>query len=303
MVCIRQRASMLLLLPALLLAGTAQGDAVDDYGVVWTSPSVNELGAMPVGNGRASANVFVEAGSCDLVLTLGLADALDENSNLLKLGRVRVRAQPSFCGAGNFTQSLVLSTGTVEVRSDGGAAASVFVDAATSAVRVSLAPPADSGEGNDGSSGSGSGTLSVVAALENWRLGKTVDVSLFGNGWAGAGGSFCNASDGSFAQRVYTYPDTLDDGSAAATGIASVAWHHRNDAARADYYGQTMREQGLGSLIGTDAAWDPLTNRTWGAALSGVDGFSLANGHMMDLTATDPNPMHELQAGHQQGQS
>ena len=137
---------------AAFLVALVAGDAVDDYNVVWESPSANELGAMPVGNGRASANVFVEAHSCDLLLTLGLADAFDENSNLLKLGRLRVRAQPSFCGDDggvNFTQSLVLSTGTVTVRSATGAHADVWVDAASSKVRVSIS----SGGGGGGGGG------------------------------------------------------------------------------------------------------------------------------------------------------
>jgi hypothetical protein len=42
---------------------------------------------MPVGNGRLSANVWVDDVSGDVMLNIGLADALDENSNLLKASR------------------------------------------------------------------------------------------------------------------------------------------------------------------------------------------------------------------------
>ena len=232
---------------------------VDAYGVTWKSPSVNAFGAMPVGNGRTSANVYVEASTCDLVLTLGLADALDENSNLLKLGRLRIRGKPSFCGSANFTQQLTLSTGTISIRSSGGAGADVWVDANSSAARVSLLAA---------STGS-----SYVAVLENWRLNRTVDVTHFGNGWAGSSGSFCNATDGNFATRVYTYPDELLDSTRVqlnSSHPALVAWAHRNDAGRADYFGETMRAQGLGALVGEPGIFDPLTNRTFGAAMMGV---------------------------------
>jgi len=45
----------------------------------------------------------------------GLADALDENSNLLKLGVVRVRLDPPLDTTTGFNQTLVLSTATVTV--------------------------------------------------------------------------------------------------------------------------------------------------------------------------------------------
>ena len=41
---------------------------------------------MPLGNGRVSVNAWVDAASGDVMLSIGLADALDENSNLLKAG-------------------------------------------------------------------------------------------------------------------------------------------------------------------------------------------------------------------------
>ena len=65
--------------PPLVAASLPYDAAVDLYSVSFDSPSFSSLGAMPVGNGRTTANVWVEASTGDLVLLLGLADALDEN--------------------------------------------------------------------------------------------------------------------------------------------------------------------------------------------------------------------------------
>ena len=111
------------------------------YSVTYDSPSASSLGAMPLGNGRASANAWVEQHTGDLVLNLGLADALDENSNLLKLGLVRVRLQPPLDTSSGFNQTLSLASATVEVRV-GGVHLAVWVDAATSTVRISVTVPA-----------------------------------------------------------------------------------------------------------------------------------------------------------------
>ncbi|MCS7032385.1 MAG: DUF5703 domain-containing protein, partial [Phycisphaerae bacterium] len=66
-----------------------------EYNVVWDSPSVDQTGSMPIGNGDLGANVWVEAHTGELILLLGKTDAWDENGILLKLGRVRVRFSPS----------------------------------------------------------------------------------------------------------------------------------------------------------------------------------------------------------------
>eukprot|EP00911_Craspedida_sp_UC1_P001208 UC1_evm3s912 len=279
--------------------------SVDDYNVAWYSPSTSSLGAMPVGNGRLSANVWVEASSGDLMLTLGLADALDENSNLLKLGRLRIRTDPPLWADGaSFSQKLVLSTGTIVIESaaaDGSARlnVSVWVDAVHSVARIRIIPGCNNNGtataaspfqmGGDGDQHGGDATtthvsnmcgtdaaptvVSVVAALENWRLAAGPILADFGNGWSGSGGSFCY-SNGSVADKVFLYPDKLAPD--AVEGIPGVRWYHRNDAIRANYFVDALREQGLGSLIGREDVFDPLTNRSWGASLEGVDGAAPA---------------------------
>src|SRR5208283_3619530 len=61
---------------------------IDDYDVTWDSPSTDARGSMPLGNGDISLNAWVEADG-DLQFYIGKTDAWDDNSRLLKLGRVR----------------------------------------------------------------------------------------------------------------------------------------------------------------------------------------------------------------------
>src|SRR5438132_10337874 len=106
-----------LALLALVLPAAVQ-NPVDQDSVVWTSPSKDSSGSMPLGNGDIGLNVWVEE-SGDLVFYIGKTDAWSEAARLLKLGRVRVRLSPNPFSAGQpFRQTLKLSTG--EILIDGG---------------------------------------------------------------------------------------------------------------------------------------------------------------------------------------
>ena len=64
------------------------------YNVVWTSPSKDASGAMPIGNGDLAAGVYaIENG--DLYLLLGRNDAFSYCGDLYKTGRVRVSLNPN----------------------------------------------------------------------------------------------------------------------------------------------------------------------------------------------------------------
>lgn len=55
--------------------------------VVWDTPSADVLGSMPLGNGKLGVNVWADDTSA-IGLLLSHVDALDENANLDKLGRI-----------------------------------------------------------------------------------------------------------------------------------------------------------------------------------------------------------------------
>jgi hypothetical protein len=89
------------------------------YNVVWTSPSKDATGVMPIGNGDIGAGVYaIENG--DLFLLLSKNDAFNYMGDLYKTGRVRIALDPNPFGAGKpFRQTLDLPTGSVRIQADG----------------------------------------------------------------------------------------------------------------------------------------------------------------------------------------
>ena len=75
------------------------------------------------------------------MLNLGLADALDENANLLKLGRIRVTFDPPLytSSAEKFKQVLLLSSATISIETKF-TNVSVWVDANSSSVHLLYTP-------------------------------------------------------------------------------------------------------------------------------------------------------------------
>ncbi len=83
--------------------------------LVWTTPSTNAAGSMPVGNGDLGLNVWVDPDG-DLFLYAGKTDAWDGFGRLLKLGRLRLALTPNpFLTGQPFRQEMVLRNGAVEI--------------------------------------------------------------------------------------------------------------------------------------------------------------------------------------------
>ena len=76
----------------------------DRYNVVWDSPSKDSRGSMPLGNGDIALNAWVEPNG-DLLFYIAKSDAVSENSQLLKLGRIRVEFTPSLIAARSSTKA------------------------------------------------------------------------------------------------------------------------------------------------------------------------------------------------------
>ena len=245
------------------VGGLGVGPAVDRYAVTFDTPSESSLGAMPIGNGRTAANVWVDSATGDIKLLLALADALDENSNLLKLGTVLIRLDPPLDVGAGFNQTLVLSNATISVTTGQGVQVLAWVDANTSAVHVTVQPAPSCA------------TTVTVSLQHELRLNTVIDCGSWGNGFGGASGSFCYPN-GSVADFVGIYPDVLATEKLSDQDGATVAWYHRNDATRSDFFHDALLQQGLGDC--GPACWDPLTNRSFGAALVGDTAFGAING-------------------------
>ena len=107
------------LLAGLCQAGRLQSAAADEverYNVVWTTPSADCHGSLPLGNGDIGLNVWVEKNG-DLQFYIGKTDAWGDNGRLLKVGKVRVRLEPNpFVGDAPFRQELSLKDATLRVQ-------------------------------------------------------------------------------------------------------------------------------------------------------------------------------------------
>lgn len=127
---------------------------MDKYNVVWTSPSKDSSGSMPLGNGDIGLNVWVEE-SGDMLFYISKTDSWDEKVQLPKLGRVRVSLSPNpLAESGSFRQTLRLRQGDIEVRFESGTVIRVWVDANQPVIHVEA---------------ESTNEFSLTAFLELWR--------------------------------------------------------------------------------------------------------------------------------------
>ena len=232
-------------------ASTAPDNSVDRYNVVWDSPSKDAGGSMPIGNGDIGLNVWAEKDG-DLLFYIAKADACSENSEFLKLGRVRVKLRPNPLAAGNsFRQELRLRQGEIAISGGPGERAlhlRVWVDAHRPVIEVEAAA---------------AHPFDLQATLELWRTARrTIDPQskeMFGL-YELRGGP----------EPVVIAPDTV----LPARGNRLV-WYHRNERST---YPSVLRVQHLEALL--DKYPDPLLHRTFGACMQG-SGLVAADDHTL----------------------
>ncbi|CAG0988246.1 hypothetical protein PHYC_02145 [Phycisphaerales bacterium] len=234
------------------LPAAAQPDepaTLDRYNVVWTSPSRDASGSMPIGNGETGLNVWVEEGG-DLVFYISRTDAWSETDRLLKLARVRISLSPNpFAKGLPFRQELVLREGRVEITAGepaSQAALRLYVNAAGPDVHID---------------GEFKTPTTVTSTLECWRTERKTfeNDDELRSSW-----TMHSAPAAVRKDLVWESPDTIisDDN--------AVVWHHRNEHSVVPF---TLKHQGLETIASTFP--DPLIRRTFGARMSGP-GFTLA---------------------------
>jgi len=133
------------------------------YNVVWTSPSKDATGVMPLGNGDIAAGVYAIEGG-DLYLLLAKNDAFNYAGEIYKTGRVRVSLDPNpFLPGKPFRQTLDLPTGSIRIEA-GGVTLHVWADANRPVYHVEITAPEE---------------ITVTARPELWeRLDGTQNVCL-----------------------------------------------------------------------------------------------------------------------------
>jgi hypothetical protein len=87
---------------------------LEPYNIIWKSQSRHSGESMPVGGHDIGLNVWVEKG--EVLFLIDRSGSFDENNQMLKLGRVRLRLEPNpFVEGAGFTQELKLLEGYCEI--------------------------------------------------------------------------------------------------------------------------------------------------------------------------------------------
>jgi hypothetical protein len=235
------------------LAGEAAAPGeLDACNVVWTTPSKDAAGSMPLGNGEVGMNLWVEEDG-DLQFYVSRSDSLSEVSQLLKLGKVRLSISPNPFQTGKpFKQELKLRDGLCEITAGEGASQiklTVFVDAGNPVIHLLGESPSP---------------VSVKASLETWRTARrALDQGEHTSAWT--------MRDAPYA--LYESADVF------ATDIGeAVAMYHRNEESVVP---KTLDLQGLQSIAGK--AIDPILNATFGCYMT-APGFK-AKDHSLETPA------------------
>jgi len=232
-----------------IIAHGAQKSPVN-HNVLWETPSQDENGSMPIGNGDIGANVWVEENG-DFLFYISKTDAISENAVLLKLGKVRVKLTPNpFMKGANFKQELDIKEGCIKISAsnDNNPVDIYFwVDANNPVIRIT---------------GSSAKEIDVQVIAEHWRTKRT-KASVKNTSYSGLKDR--NSKGRGFPYPIFVEPDTICD-----TGEDSLLWYHRNKKREHSVWEDTLKVQGIGDFV--KQSKNPLLNRTFGVLLEG-DGL------------------------------
>jgi len=216
---------------------------LESYNIIWHSQSRNSSESMPVGGGDIGLNVWVEDN--ELFFYIGKSDTFDENNQILKPGRVRVKLEPNpFCKGSIFKQQLKLRQSYLEIIGQSPSGLSVTIK-----IWVEVFHPVIHLEIE------GDKEIQLESQFECWRNlerefpydGKR------GSRWA------CFNLEG-YPGRVVTYPDRVE------FKEDRVIWWHRNR----DHdlvFDKEVEQQGLTGV--KEEMWNPLKNLTFGGLMMG----------------------------------
>ncbi len=130
------------------------------YNVVWTTPSKDATGVMPIGNGDIAAGVYAIEDD-DLYLLLAKNDAFNYMGDIFKTGRIRISLNPNpFRSEKPFKQTLDLATGSILIEADG-LILRIWADANRPVLHAEISSPTE---------------VSVTVKSELW---KRIDCTVF----------------------------------------------------------------------------------------------------------------------------
>ena len=239
----------------LLIAGCSNEDPASDiseqlknYNVSWNTPSDDCLGSMPLGNGDIGLNVWVEK-SGDICFYISKTDAWDDNSRLVKIGKVRLTLKPQNGQLPPFNnQTLKLETGSINIqygKKDQAVNVLIWVDANNPVVNVDV---------------NSNTPVELVAKNEMWRTQKDT-LEYISHGDVMFNPKYPNGSE----KPVIIEPDMVLEHQTNRIG-----WYHHNIKSIGPEI--TARFQGIADLIK-----DPVINRIFGAIVTADNAKALDN--------------------------
>jgi hypothetical protein len=214
------------------------------YDVIWTTPSKNQDGSMPIGNGEVGLNVWMDRRG-RLYMLIARTDAWDEIGRLCKIGRLCLEFNPSisniFTRISGFKQRLNLLDGCIEISATKKANKiniRIWVDANNPVVHIEIKTTHNIG-------------LSV--RNEVWRNTQR-EISLDEE-------SFPIARQEPqiiYPDRILSQSDGLNSG--------QIGWIHANPDSIWEF---NLKHQGLEGFI--PQSRDPLRHRIFGCIVQGTD--------------------------------
>lgn len=208
----------------------AQFPTLDDYNVVWNTPSLNSAGSMPCGGGDIGLNIWVENG--DLLFYFSRSGTFDENNAMLKQGRVRLRFSSNPFQGKNFRQELKLREGYVSVAGNG-TQVNLWVDVFRPVIHITV---------------NNSKAANVTVAYENWRF---KDHIVTGKELRG------NSYKAKQLFPVITYKDEI------TFNNNNILFYHRNR--NDNVFDYTVKMEKMSEVKGQ--LFNPLKNLTFGGSL------------------------------------
>jgi len=224
--------SLLLLIFSNKVFGQSKG--LDACNVLWTSQSKNSSESMPCGGGDIGLNAWVENG--DLLFYLSRSGTFDENNQMLKLGRMRLRISSDPFYGPDFRQELRLVEGGIRI-TGGGVELNLWVDVFNPVVHLDLKSKKP---------------VQLTMAYESWRDEDHIM----------AGTEFrANSYRHKQPFEIKTYKDEV------RFQRNEILFYHRNRADLENIFDYTVRMEGMDSV--KNEMFDPVKNNTFGGIVRG----------------------------------
>jgi alpha-L-fucosidase 2 len=227
----------MVLLVSNIHAQLKNASGVNKQNILWTTPSNNSKGSMPLGNGDIGINLWAEE-SGNICFYISKTDAWEENGRLLKIGKVNVNISPNpFGDKTSFIQTLNLYDGSIEIKAGNAANTvkfNVWVDANNPVIHLDAVVPEKT---------------VITASAEIWRT-KTDTVKKL------------EISDLNYFHE--TYGPTIIQPDVVMDIPGKIAWYHLNPEVTG--FKTNLVAQGLDGF----GLANPLKDRIFGAVINGA---------------------------------